>query len=128
MGKKSLIKSTSKKKSVAKAKAVKAAKVAKAAKVKKEMPKSKATAKSGSTVKKQKVTAKNSSEAQNSKKPTVKELLFKKFDVVPPKKLYKVDEPQMGPDDFLPTSFLADKSKKEADRIRPVVRFPRKFP
>ena len=49
------------------------------------------------------------------------ELIFKKFEVETPKKLFQVDQPQMESHEYLPASFLADKEKDEVERIRKIL-------
>ena len=111
MGKKSLIKSTSKKSTPKKA--ASAAKTKKKAVEKNAAPAKKPAAKS--------TPAKNSKATPKAKPVSVKDLLKKKFDIVTPKVLYTVPKEMVEKSTFTAPELLAGFEAKDAKRIKAVL-------
>ena len=111
MGKKSLIKSTSKKSTPKKA--ASAAKTKKKAVEKNAAPAKKPAAKS--------TPAKNAKATPKAKPVSVKDLLKKKFDIVTPKVLYTVPKEMVEKSTFTAPELLAGFEAKDAKRIKAVL-------
>jgi len=121
MGKKSLIKSTSKRKSTAKAKTTKVAKAKKKTPksnvVKSPRTKTKTSPKPKGALNAKKE-RKNMAASKENKKSTLKELLFKKFEHETRQKIYVPPQKSIGSNNFVAPPYISGKSKAETDRIK----------
>jgi hypothetical protein len=121
MGKKSLITSTSKKKPAAKAGTVKAFE-AKKKMPKRNVVKSPGTKTNTSSKYKGALNAKkerkNMAASKENKKPTLKELVFKKFEHETQQNIYVPPKERIGSNNFIPPPYISSKTKAETERIK----------